>query len=197
MPPRLVLTSERGRNWQMMSALVRAPLHGRRPADNWIQIQGPLGDAIYVAFSDAGISFVSPAVDPADFVMRHFERTGRMAQPADASDHQELVNAIRGGGATPELCDLEHLPPFTRRVLESVCTIPRGETRSHDWVAREIGMPDTARAVANSLATNPVPLVIPCHRVLADDGALGEHPLGRATKRALLAAEGLELPTAV
>jgi methylated-DNA-[protein]-cysteine S-methyltransferase len=178
-----------------MSDLARAPLPGRRQPDRWIETRGPGGTRMFVAFSDRGISFVAPATDPADFVMRHFERTGRMATPAPTADHQEIVNAIRGGGE-PALCDLEDLSPFTRRVLETTCTIPRGETRSYQWVARGIGMPDAARAVSNALSGNPLPMVIPCHRVLGRDGELGEHALGRAFKRALLAAEGLELPAA-
>lgn len=179
-----------------MSELTRAPVAGRRSPDRWIETRSPAGQQIYVAFSDRGISFVSPASDPADFVMRHFERTGRMATPAAAEDHQDVVNAIRGGVMDADNCDLSDLSPFTRRVLETACEIPKGETRSYHWVARSIGMPDAARAVGNALAGNPVPLAIPCHRVLGNDGELGEHPFGKSTKRALLAAEGLELVSA-
>lgn len=181
----------------MMMGIARAPLPGRRPSDHWIELRGPLGDPLYVAFSERGISFVSPASDPADFVMRHFERTGRMATPAVRDDHQEVVNAVRGAGADVTLCDLEHLPPFTRRVLQTVCTIPRGETRSREWVAREIGMPDTAHAVGDVLASNPVPLVVPCHRVLGGRDGFGEHPLGRAAKHAVLVIEGVDPPVPV
>lgn len=177
-----------------MMGIAHAPLPGRRPPDQWIEIQGPLQQTLFVAFSERGISFVSPGRDAADFVVRNFERTGRMASPAAAGERQDIVNAIRGGNCDPALCDLDDLPSFTRRVLEHTCTIPRGETRSHDWLARGIGMPDSARAVANVLAANPVPLAVPCHRVLGPDGELGDHVLGRATQRALLAAEGLRLP---
>ncbi|MBJ7459352.1 MAG: MGMT family protein [Thermoleophilaceae bacterium] len=179
-----------------MSELSRAPLSHRRAPDRWIETHGPSGDPIFVAFSDSGISFVSPATDAADFVMRHFERTGRMATPASADDHQNIVFAIRGGRAGAEACDLDHLSPFTRRVLEVTAKIPSGETRTYDWVARCMGMPEAARAVSNALATNPVPLAIPCHRVLGKGGAVGEYALGQMTKRALLAAEGLQLPAA-
>lgn len=180
----------------MPSELSRAPLAGRRSPDRWIETRSPGGDRMFVAFSDRGISFVAPATDPADFVMRHFERTGRMAAPARAEDHEDVVNAIRGGVADVAGCDLDDLSPFTRRVLETTCGIPHGETRSYQWVARSIGMPDAARAVSNALAGNPVPMVIPCHRVLGRDGELGEYALGRSLKRALLASEGLELPAA-
>lgn len=179
-----------------MSELTRAPLTGRRSPDRWIETRSPAGEPLFVAFSDRGISFVAPATDPADFVMRHFERTGRMATPASAEDHQDVVNAIRGGRAGAQACDLEDLSPFTRRVLETACEIPHGETRSYQWVARSIGMPDAGRAVGNALAGNPVPLAIPCHRVLGVNGELGEYALGQAAKRKLLATEGLELTAA-
>jgi O-6-methylguanine DNA methyltransferase len=179
-----------------MSELSRAPLSNRRAPDKWIETSSPAGDRIFVAFSARGISFVAPATDSADFVMRYFERTGRMATPAVAEDHQAIVNAIRGGRTKAAHCDLEDLSPFTRHVLEATCEIPLGETRSYEWIAQSIGMPDAGRAVANALAANPVPLAIPCHRVLGRGGAVGEYALGQATKRALLAAEGLQLPAA-
>ncbi|MGH2959847.1 MAG: methylated-DNA--[protein]-cysteine S-methyltransferase [Solirubrobacterales bacterium] len=179
-----------------MSELSRAPLASRRAPDQWIETSSPAGDRIFVAFSARGISFVAPATDSADFVMRYFERTGRMATPARAEDHQGLVKTIRGGRTTAINCDLEDLSPFTRRVLEATCEIPLGETRSYDWIAQSIGMPDAARAVKNALAANPVPLAIPCHRVIGRNGEIGEYALGQATKRALLSAEGLELPVA-
>lgn len=179
-----------------MSELSRAPLAGRRSPDRWIETRSAAGEELYVAFSDRGISFVSPATDPADFVMRHFERTGRMATPASAEDHQDIVNTIRGSRADAGACDLEDLSPFTRRVLQTACEIPHGETRSYQWVARSIGMPDAARAVGNALAGNPVPLAIPCHRVLGNNGELGDYALGQQAKRKLLASEGLVLSAA-
>lgn len=179
-----------------MSELSRAPLASRRAPDQWIETSTPAGDRIFVAFSDRGISFVAPATDAADFVMRYFERTGRMATPANAEDNQVTVNAIRGARTTAEHCDLEDLSPFTRRVLEATCEIPPGETRSYEWIAQSIGMPEAGRAVANALAANPVPMAIPCHRVVGRGGEIGEYALGLSTKRALLAAEGLQLPAA-
>jgi len=178
------------------SAIARPPLRNGREPDRWIETRTPIGDAIYVAFSNRGISFVSPGADDADFVMRHFERTGRMATPAIADDHVEIVRTVRGGKADATICDFEELTPFTRRVLETTLEIPQGETRSYEWLARSIGMPQAARAVSNVLASNPVPLVVPCHRVLGGDGSLGDYALGQTVKRQLLAAEGLPIPAA-
>lgn len=179
----------------MDSALRHSPLRARQP-DQWIQAHGPTGVVVFVAFSDNGISHVEPARDAAEFVMRHMERTGRMATPADASEHWEIANAVRIGDPTLEHVDLADLSPFSRRVLEATAEIPRGETRTYQWMARQIGMPSAARAVNNTLGANPVPLVVPCHRVVMGDGTTGEYAFGSTLKRALLAGEGLDLPVA-
>jgi AraC family transcriptional regulator of adaptative response/methylated-DNA-[protein]-cysteine methyltransferase len=78
---------------------------------------------------------------------------------------------------------------FRRRVWDALAAIPRGETRSYADVARAIGAPSAARAVAGACAANPVALVIPCHRVVASEGGLGGYRWGVARKRALLERE--------
>jgi AraC family transcriptional regulator of adaptative response/methylated-DNA-[protein]-cysteine methyltransferase len=79
---------------------------------------------------------------------------------------------------------------FQRRVWSALRRIPRGETRSYGEVARRVGLPGGARAVARACATNPAPVLIPCHRVIASDGSLGGYGMGLARKRALLSREG-------
>ena len=78
---------------------------------------------------------------------------------------------------------------FQRRVWEALRRIPYGQTRSYTDVARELGGPQARRAVARACATNPVSLVIPCHRVIRGDGGLGGYGGGIARKRALLDGE--------
>lgn len=78
---------------------------------------------------------------------------------------------------------------FRRRVWDALAAIPRGATRSYADVARSIGMPGAARAVARACAANPVAIAIPCHRVVASGGGLGGYRWGVARKRALLARE--------
>lgn len=79
---------------------------------------------------------------------------------------------------------------FRRRVWAAIAAIPRGATRSYADVARAIGIPTAARAVANACGANPVAVAIPCHRVVASDGGLGGYHWGIERKRALLAREG-------
>jgi AraC family transcriptional regulator of adaptative response/methylated-DNA-[protein]-cysteine methyltransferase len=78
---------------------------------------------------------------------------------------------------------------FQRRVWQALCAIPRGETRSYGAIARAIGRPSAARAVGRACASNPVALVIPCHRAVRGDGALGGYAWGLSRKRRLLERE--------
>jgi AraC family transcriptional regulator, regulatory protein of adaptative response / methylated-DNA-[protein]-cysteine methyltransferase len=78
---------------------------------------------------------------------------------------------------------------FQRRVWEALQQIPRGSTRSYSDLARSIGMPKAQRAVARACATNPAAILIPCHRVVRGDGALGGYRWGIKRKEGLLAAE--------
>lgn len=79
--------------------------------------------------------------------------------------------------------------PFQERVWAALHRIPRGRTRAYSEVARRIGRADSARAVARACATNPVPIVTPCHRVVRASGELGGYAYGVARKRRLLELE--------
>ena len=68
--------------------------------------------------------------------------------------------------------DWSGMTDFQRKVLSTVCDIPYGETRSYGQIAAQMGVPGASRAVGRANATNPIPLVIPCHRVIGSDGSL-------------------------
>ena len=78
---------------------------------------------------------------------------------------------------------------FEQRVYAIVERIPRGGIRSYQWVARQLGNPNLARAVGQALHRNPDPVRVPCHRVVRADGSLGGYAWGPAKKRRLLAQE--------
>lgn len=100
-----------------------------------------------------------------------------------------LAGAVRGDDdATVLPVDL-HGTAFQVRVWEALRAIPAGDTRSYSEVAVEIGAPTAVRAVAGACAANPAALVVPCHRVVRQDGSLGGYRWGVATKQALLDAE--------
>jgi methylated-DNA-[protein]-cysteine S-methyltransferase len=69
----------------------------------------------------------------------------------------------------------KQLTDFEWQVLRAALTIPLGETRSYQWIARKIGRPQAMRAVGQALRKNPYPLIIPCHRVVKSDGTLGAY----------------------
>jgi O-6-methylguanine DNA methyltransferase len=154
----------------------------------------PIG-TVYVAFDGRKIRGVAPAVDDASFELTYRARTGRSARRA-ATAPADLLHAIErhlaGEPADLEL-DLRGVSEFERAVLLKAGEIPRGEVRPYGWIAREIGRPGAVRAVGSALNKNPIPLLIPCHRVVRSTGEIGEYAFGPSMKRALLAAEGLDL----
>lgn len=82
---------------------------------------------------------------------------------------------------------------FQRRVWDALRAIPYGQTRSYGEIAHIIGHPGAARAVGNACGANQVPIIIPCHRVLAANGMIGGFGGGLETKRMLLKLEGVTL----
>lgn len=164
-------------------------------ADQYGVIASPLGD-VYVAFNERGISAVRYARQAEEFERDFGTRFGRRVVPARALPEwlaRGMVRALRGEGKTALKFDLRGLSEFERAVLLKALEIPRGEVRTYAWVAREIGRPKAVRAVGTALAHNPIPLFIPCHRVVRSDGHLGRYSLiGDESKRTMLAAEGLD-----
>jgi len=91
-----------------------------------------------------------------------------------------------------ESLDLSGFSLFEKEVYLATLTIPYGETRSYGWLAKAIGRPRACRAVGSALGRNPIPVVIPCHRVIRGDGSLGGFSAGLLWKKRLLALEGVE-----
>lgn len=103
-----------------------------------------------------------------------------------------LCRALMGKppGTLPPLAWPDRATPFQRAVWEALLRIPPGETRSYGRLAIAIGRPRAARAVGQACGANPIPVLVPCHRVLAGSGGLGGFSGGLDWKRRLLAAEG-------
>jgi len=94
----------------------------------------------------------------------------------------------------PDELDLSGATPFQRSVWQAARLIPYGQTRSYSWLAGQVGSPGAARAVGQALGRNPLPIIIPCHRVLAGDGGLGGFSAGIEIKRFLLNLEKIMTP---
>lgn len=81
------------------------------------------------------------------------------------------------------------LTNFQREVLKIVLKIPLGQTRSYSWIAKRLGRPKAIRVVGRALKKNPLPFIIPCHRVIRKDGSIGGYFLGKRFKKRLLEIE--------
>lgn len=171
-------------------ALVRVGL-----ADAWATIDSPLGE-VAVAWNGLGVSWIGTIEDDATFADRLTAETGRRvvaAPKAPEALRRAIERRLAGDRRARVPVDLRGRTPFESAVLRSASSIPYGEVRPYGWIAAEIGRPAAVRAVGTALANNPVPLVIPCHRVVRSDGTIGQYSLGGpAAKRTMLIAEGLD-----
>jgi len=118
--------------------------------------------------------------------LRETGRIGQLLQQA----RKELSEYLAGERTFFSIpVDLSRVPAFERAALEVAAQIPYGDVRPYKWIAERLGRPDAARAVGNAMASNPVPLIIPCHRVVKTDGSLGGYSFGTVRKESLLALE--------
>lgn len=156
----------------------------------------PLG-RIFIATSQQGLCAVKFAriEDQLAEPLRHglpATKSGKVNAKALA----QLQQYFAGGRKAFDLpIDLSVLTPFQRVVLAVTSRIPWGEVWSYRRVAEEMGRPKASRAVGQALGRNPIPIVIPCHRVIASDGGLGGYcgTTGLDLKRWLLRHEGVQL----
>ena len=166
-------------------------------ADGYALFETPIGHCA-VAWNDAGLAAVwLPEADRATLeaaVARRFGHAAPAAPPPAIGCAIDRISAVLGGAAD-DLADLAldtaGLPEFHRRVYEATRRIGPGATRTYGELAGELGEPHAARAVGQALGRNPFPIVVPCHRVLAANGAAGgfSAPGGVRTKLRLLEIE--------
>ena len=145
----------------------------------------PLG-RLWAAVSERGLAALDMQVERETFVANlHQHGYAASDQGADmaAETLRQVVEYLEGRRRSFELAiDWECLRPFQRQVLRETCAIPYGETATYAEIARRVGKPGAARAVGRAQATNPMPLVIPCHRVLGSDGKLHGYGAGEGLK---------------
>jgi methylated-DNA-[protein]-cysteine S-methyltransferase len=166
---------------------------GTAPLIQWDVIPSPLGP-LYIAASARGLRNVDFGVSEAEFIksLDPLARTARDSA-ALASIAEQLQAYFAGTRLRFDApLDLDQLTPFQASVLQTARRIPPGSVWTYGRVARTLGKPQASRAVGQALGRNPVPIVIPCHRVIASDGSLGGYSGGGGleSKRFLLQLEG-------
>jgi len=165
-------------------------------APTWSEITTPIG-RLFVTTNDHGLCAI-------EFGRLETSRKSRFTTCSHIGNSTTLLNRVcaqlkeyfSGQRRKFDLpLDLSSLTPFQREVLAVTNRIPWGEVWSYQRVAQEMGRPKSSRPVGQALGRNPIPIVIPCHRVVASDGGLGGYcgTSGLDLKRWLLRHEGAQL----
>jgi O-6-methylguanine DNA methyltransferase len=152
----------------------------------------PLG-RMMIAATEKGICAISFADSDQQLqqgLMREFPFASRRRDDGAMSTWQaSLTQLMQGQEVNPSLPLDIRATAFQRRVWEALQEIPRGETRSYSALAKHIGSPSGARAVARACASNRIAIAIPCHRIVKENGDLGGYRWGTKRKEQLLALE--------
>jgi AraC family transcriptional regulator of adaptative response/methylated-DNA-[protein]-cysteine methyltransferase len=166
---------------------------GQGAAIRWTSSASPIG-RIMVAATSRGLCFVQVGHDDAALLAQLREEF-----PLALIDERSSTALAPMIAAARAVAEAKPMPPalpldirgtaFQWRVWRALTRIPRGETRSYGEVAKQIGRPSAVRAVARACATNPIALVVPCHRVVGANGSLTGYRWGVSTKQALLEKE--------
>jgi methylated-DNA-[protein]-cysteine S-methyltransferase len=156
-------------------------------------ISTPVG-RLYVGFKENRIAYIGFDMgDPIDAVRARVET--RLRRPVSIGEapswlRPTLDRFFATWSVDDRMLDISDLTPFEQAALRAAARIPPGEVRSYAWVATQIGRPRAARAVGRVMARNPVPLLLPCHRVVDSSGGLHNYYYGLDMKARLLKMEG-------
>lgn len=158
----------------------------------YAQVHTPLGPG-WVAFSSKGAARMAAGISERAFLEQCRTALGYEPEPAPLPKPlaQGLARGMARGDGTG--VDFTRFEGFELEVLQAVATIPHGETRTYADVAKLVKNPKAARAVGNAMANNPLPLLVPCHRILPSTGKIGSYSMGGPEmKKKLLENEGIE-----
>lgn len=179
----------------------------RREQVWYTRVPSPLGDLIIAATRD-GLREIDFGKEKSDIAfMQHIRENGADAVRVDRIDDAEpevsrtleraateLEEYFSGQRARFDIpLDWGAMPPFRRSVLEATASVPFGQVDTYAGIARRIGNPKATRAVGNALGRNPIPVIVPCHRVIRSDASLGGYTGGLDIKQHLLQLEGITL----
>ncbi len=173
--------------------LAVAPPHSLRDtleiADGFERVED-----VWVAFSDRALRMIT-ARSLGDLRTEYAKHYGRplVKKPIPDRLRKAVIAALHGAGAEKPAVDFGQTSELEKNVLQTLMRIPRGEVRSYSWLAQQVGKPRAVRAVANVVARNRVPFVVPCHRVVPAGGGVGNYAYGSKMKRELLQREGVNV----
>jgi methylated-DNA-[protein]-cysteine S-methyltransferase len=175
---------------------IRAALGARAAAEGLVDVaveahDSPLGALLLGATGDGLVRVALPAEGPdevmEDLARRVSPRVLRAPHAAVADARRQLDEYFGGRRRAFELpLDWRLARGFRREVLRAIAAIPYGATATYREVAARAGSPNAVRAAGTACATNPLPIVVPCHRVLRADGGIGGYLGGTAAKARLL-----------
>ena len=148
---------------------------------------------VLVAATERGVSAVYLGENEKNLVgeLRKEYEKAQIVRAAEGNESwlKEVVRRVEGNAPSVDLPLDVQATAFQRRVWQELQKIPRGTTRTYTQVARSLGKPRSVRAVARACATNPVSILVPCHRVIRSDGTLAGYRWGLSRKQKLLERE--------
>ena len=166
------------------------------PPLSYMQIDTPVG-TLYVAYSGTTVRYTDLAKSAENFLRAcetRFNVSPQQAEDPPIRLLRQIHDFWEGKRRFMGAIDLSTLSQFQQRVLYAVMAIPRGEVRTYKGIAQEVGAPRACRAVGTALAKNPIPILIPCHRVVRADYSIGEYGCGGpAKKQEILQYEGIDV----
>ncbi|MEC4678981.1 MAG: methylated-DNA--[protein]-cysteine S-methyltransferase [Nitrospirota bacterium] len=164
------------------------------PELDYDYFESPLGPLWLVAGA-AGLSYLIREKDEDVFLSKIKDKTGQLPQKKLNKMSRWRAALVRyfSGEVIEFNGPISFLEgtPFQQSVWRTLLEIPYGSVRSYQWVGDQMGMKRAGRAIGNACGKNPIPVIIPCHRVVRQDGTLGGYTGGTAIKKKLLALEGV------
>jgi methylated-DNA-[protein]-cysteine S-methyltransferase len=165
------------------------------PRASYAQIASPLGP-LFVAATDVGVCEVGFGCNQSESVFQRQLKERGFRPVADANAIANVARQLREyfGGMRDHFevpLDFSGVSPFTQSVLTATTHVPFGHLSTYRDIAQQVGRPAATRAVGNALGRNPIPVIVPCHRIVRSDHSLGGYTGGLEIKEQLLSLEGV------
>jgi methylated-DNA-[protein]-cysteine S-methyltransferase len=163
-------------------------------ADQVTSADSPLGP-VWLSWSTRGVTAVAPlfTFETVEEFADHHRREVFVGSQLPSDLERAVMRGFETADTLGIPVDLTGLTAFQKSVLEVCAAIPAGQVRPYGWIAAAIGNPGAVQAVGTALGHNPIPLIVPCHRVVRSDGSIGHYAFGPERKQQLLVREGVIL----